>query len=50
MNIDDISESIKVKQVLSTNQADEEAEENGLEFEAIYYSVFGGENRRLPHR
>ena len=43
MNISDIIEAIEAKRVLITNHADEEAEEDGLEFEAIYYSVLGGE-------
>ena len=43
MNISDIIEATLAKRVLLTSHAKAEAEEDSLEFEAIYYSVFGGE-------
>ena len=43
MNIGDIIEAIEAKRVLLTSHAKAEAEEDGLEFDTIYYSVFEGE-------
>ena len=43
MDINLIIDAIESKRVLITSHAKTEAEEDGLEFEVIYYSVFGGE-------
>lgn len=43
MDINDIIEAIEDNRIRISDHADEEAEDDGLEFEAIFYSVFGGE-------
>ena len=43
MNIQHIIKSIQNKQILITDHADEEAENDQLTFDEIYFSVFNGE-------
>ncbi|MCK4860082.1 MAG: DUF4258 domain-containing protein [Candidatus Omnitrophica bacterium] len=43
MNIKNIIEAIQFNQVRISNHADEEAEEDQLTFDEIYFSVFHGE-------
>ncbi len=43
MNITDIIEAIRANRVRITNHADEEAEDDQLTFDEIYFSVLHGE-------
>ena len=43
MNISDIIEAIRANRVRITDHADEEAEDDRLMFDEIYFSVFHGE-------
>jgi len=43
MNIDDIIEAIRNNRIRITDHADEEAENDKLTFDEIYYSVLNGE-------
>jgi hypothetical protein len=43
MNIDDLVKAIQLGKVQVTDHADEEAQDDDLEYETIFFSVYGGE-------